>query len=186
MEKLSVKITDLFLRRRLIDEDQREWCEYMLMHRLMDVEAFLVLVPIGALLCGFWASFGSFAVLRFLRARTSGYHAFTPRGCMFASLGVHLACMLVSYRQMALGNAFVISIPSVIAIMLLGPVSDENYRPTQAEKRFLQPRIFARCLLCVVLSCSIAFVDTVTATAMASAILMEAILLYIPHRVKQF
>lgn len=46
MEKAAEALTNYFLKANLIEDGQKEWCRYMIMHRMMNVVSLLVLVPI--------------------------------------------------------------------------------------------------------------------------------------------
>lgn len=86
MEHLAETMTDFLLRRKYITEEQTEWCHYMLIKNIMSIASLVLLLPLGALIVGWGGTLFYTFVFRFLRARTGGYHAKTPHGCLLGSV----------------------------------------------------------------------------------------------------
>lgn len=155
MEKAAEALTNYFLKANIIEDRQKEWCRYMIMHRMMNVVSLFVLVPLGALLSG-WVNSLLFTLgYRFLRTRTGGYHAHTPSQClMFAAIiQVVSLSLLLPIFQHQLWLLLMLAL-SAVTILLLSPVDNKNIHITDVERanltKSVQKRVFIMILAVVV------------------------------------
>ena len=73
--KLSHIIADIFIRRRLITEEQRESYEYGFELSISSLSNIIIVLTLGLLSGKFWESVVFYAVFRFTRLFTGGFHA---------------------------------------------------------------------------------------------------------------
>ena len=93
MENLAEKITIFLAAHNYIAEDKKDWCHYVVIKFLMSALSLCLLIPIGSLVVGWIGSILYTFTFRFLRARTGGYHAKTPHGCLITSVCQMQVCL---------------------------------------------------------------------------------------------
>ena len=96
MENLAEKITIFLAAHNYIAEDKKDWCHYVVIKFLMSVLSLCLLIPIGSLIVGWIGSILYTFTFRFLRARTGGYHAKTPHGCLITSVILQILFLSLS------------------------------------------------------------------------------------------
>lgn len=179
MEQLANSLTNRLLLRGYIDADQTDWCRYMLVCRGMNLLSLLLLIPAGALLAGWRVSLLYTACFRFLRVRTGGYHAKTPRGCLFCSVCAQTAAFW-AVRQT--GSFFFWSaamLASICVIFELAPANNAALHLSPAEMAALRPSIRARSagLLLLGEGLLLFFGGALWGGCVAAALAMDAVLL---------
>lgn len=150
MEKAAEALTNYFLKANIIEDGQKEWCRYMIMHRMMNVVSLLVLVPIGAILAG-WVNSLLFTLgYRFLRTRTGGYHAHTPFQCLISAVVIQVGSLflLLPIFQHQVWLLLMLAL-SVIIILLLSPVDNKNIHITDEERANLTKSVHKRLFIMI-------------------------------------
>ena len=151
MEHLAETMTDFLLRRKYITEEQTEWCHYMLIKNIMSIASLVLLLPLGALIVGWGGTLFYTFVFRFLRARTGGYHAKTPHGCLLGSVCCQSVMLFLSaHMPDPVVSAFIAGF-SCLSIALFGPANHPELHLSEKELKALQPRIYIRLLIVVAL-----------------------------------
>ncbi len=177
MEHFSEKLTEYFLRKGLIEVNQIPWCEYMIKHRVMDVISLLWLIPIGSLVGPWHVSFTFVLSYRFLRARTGGYHAKSPLGCLLAATATQLiGGFLVSRIENTL-LLFCVLVLSSILIICLAPANNPELHLTQEEIQALLPCIRRRLVFLWLLIMLLFFFVPQMATSILLGVAATALLL---------
>lgn len=153
MDLLTNKLTIFLQKKKLIDDDQILWCNYMIRHRLMDVISLLWLIPIGSLISPWYISLAFVLSYRFLRSRTGGYHAKSLLGCMLASTVMQLVGVLLIRVVKDIQILFYILLISSLIIITIAPANNAELHLSQQEINALFPRIRRRLLLLWLLVC---------------------------------
>lgn len=179
MELLAAKATAFLIRHDYIEEQNAEWCHYVLIKRMMSVISFLLLVPLGALIVGWIGSFLYTITFRFLRARTGGYHARTPHGCLITSTCVQTLFLFLSTKiNQPIGLVFVM-VFSCFAIALLGPANHPELHLGKNEMEQLRPRIYIRLTLVAITFFCLLVAAPLLASCVSFAVLCVAVMLCI-------
>lgn len=152
MENFAENVTQYLFEHEYVDNDQLQWCHYTIVHWSMSVLSFVVLVPIGAMIVGWAGSLLFTATFRFLRARTGGYHAKTPHGCLLSSLCLQTVFLFISKANTYFIATSLFAALSALLIFTLAPANNPKLHLTSAEIEALHPRILFR--LCIALICS--------------------------------
>lgn len=147
MEFLAEKITHFFLQQHYIEPNQEEWFNYGLVRRMMGCLTFLVLLPVGAALAGWGGSFLYMYTFRFLRTRTGGFHAKTPKGCLATSLSTMIIALSLANFITESNLGGIILIGSSILIFILAPANNAFLHLTTNEIDALRPRVWLRLLI---------------------------------------
>ena len=130
MEHLAETMTDFLLRRKYITEEQTEWCHYMLIKNIMSIASLVLLLPLGALIVGWGGTLFYTFVFRFLRARTGGYHAKTPHGCLLGSVCCQSVMLFLSaHMPDPVVSAFIAGF-SCLSIALFGHSRQNRKEPS--------------------------------------------------------
>ncbi|MDD2992824.1 MAG: accessory gene regulator B family protein [Pygmaiobacter sp.] len=177
MDSLAEQVTQYMLVRNLISKNQTEWCHYMLVHRLMSILSFCILVPVGALLVGWLGSISFIASFRFLRARTGGYHAKTPSGCLLASLVVQSGFLLFLPTLNSPGIVLLLLLVAETSILFLAPANNCELHLSIAECKAIRPRILIRVGLTIVCSAVCTLFALPLAGCIALSVVAVALLL---------
>ena len=157
MEHLAETMTDFLLRRKYITEEQTEWCHYMLIKNIMSIASLVLLLPLGALIVGWGGTLFYTFLFRFLRARTGGYHAKTPHGCLLGSVCCQSVMLFLSaHMPDPVVSAFIAGF-SCLSIALFGPANHPELHLSEKELKALQPRIYIRLLIVVALTAVLIF-----------------------------
>lgn len=179
MELLAAKATAYLIRHDYVEEQNAEWCHYMLIKRMMSVISFILLVPLGALVVGWIGSFLYTITFRFLRARTGGYHARTPHGCLIASTCVQTLFLFLSTRMNQPIGLVLITAFSCFAIALMGPANHPELHLDKNEMEQLRPRIYIRlALVAIAFFCLLVSAPSL-ASCVSFAVLCVAVMLFI-------
>ena len=123
MENLAEKITIFLAAHNYIAEDKKDWCHYVVIKFLMSVLSLCLLIPIGSLVVGWIGSILYTFTFRFLRARTGGYHAKTPHGCLITSVILQILFLSLSICMPDASLFIFVAIISGLSIALIGPVN---------------------------------------------------------------
>ena len=179
MEHLAETMTDFLLRRKYITEDQTEWCHYMLIKNIMSIASLVLLLPLGALIVGWGGTLFYTFVFRFLRARTGGYHAKTPHGCLLGSVCCQSVMLFLSaHMPDPVVSAFIAGF-SCQSIALFGPANHPELHLSEKELKALQPRIYIRLLIVVALTAVLLFFRPDWGACTAFGVFAAALLLVI-------
>ena len=144
MENLAEKITIFLAAHNYIAEDKKDWCHYVVIKFLMSVLSLCLLIPIGSLVVGWIGSILYTFTFRFLRARTGGYHAKTPHGCLITSVILQILFLSLSICMPDASLFIFVAIISGLSIALIGPVNHPELHLSSAEMSALRPRIYLR------------------------------------------
>lgn len=179
MEHLAETMTDFLLRRKYITEEQTEWCHYMLIKNIMSIASLVLLLPLGALIVGWGGTLFYTFVFRFLRARTGGYHAKTPHGCLLGSVCCQSVMLFLSaHMPDPVVSAFIAGF-SCLSIALFGPANHPELHLSKKELKALQPRIYIRLLIVVALTAVLLFFRPDWGACTAFGVFAAALLLVI-------
>lgn len=179
MEHLVAKATAYLIQHHYVEDQDAEWCHYMLIKRMMNVISFVLLVPLGALIVGWFGSVLYTITFRFLRARTGGYHARTPYGCLLASICVQTLMLVLSKEiSQPVGYIFVVTL-SCLAIAVLGPANHPELHLSESEMEELRPRIYIRLILVAVAFFILFFISVPLAGCVAVSVFCVAAMLLV-------
>lgn len=147
MENLAERITIFLAAHNYIAEDKKDWCHYVVIKFLMSALSLCFLIPIGSLVVGWIGSILYTFTFRFLRARTGGYHAKTPHGCLITSVILQILFLSLSICMPDASLFIFVAIISGLSIALIGPVNHPELHLSSAEMSALRPRILFACCL---------------------------------------
>lgn len=179
MEHIADKLTGRLLLRGYIETDQIEWCHYMVMRRCMSLLSFLTMVLVGAVIANLRAALVFTAAFRFLRIRTSGYHAKTPHACLLTALSVQCVALMLVRCFGSLLFYGVLAGFSVFAIAKLAPANNAAIHLTQDEIAALRPSIRMCTMAIFIMGCG-AFMlmpDSSLGRSLIAALAADAFLL---------
>ena len=139
MEQIAKKLTQYFLARGLIKEDDAEVCQYALYRHIS--RAVGLITDFGLAFC-FTVSF------LFLRERTGGYHAKTEWQCALYSAAMIFATMfaLPIFAEES-NNYWAIMIASSALIWVSSPADNKQIHLSRAESKAMAKRARLRLLL---------------------------------------
>lgn len=160
-----------------IAEDKKDWCHYVVIKFLMSVLSLCLLIPIGSLVVGWIGSILYTFTFRFLRARTGGYHAKTPHGCLITSVILQILFLSLSICMPDASLFIFVAIISGLSIALIGPVNHPELHLSSTEMSALRPRIYLRVAFILIAFSLILFVNPVWAGCIAFSIFSVALLL---------
>lgn len=153
METLAARVTHFFLQKHYIEPEQAEWFQYGLARRMMGCLTFLLLLPIGAILAGWFGSFLYLYTFRFLRARTGGYHAKTPHGCLLTSLCTMFAALTLAKILRGPFLTGIILFAAALCILVLAPANNASLHLTDREIAAMRPKVWLRLAGTVLIGC---------------------------------
>lgn len=178
MEHVVETITAYMLRKGFITKGQTEWCHYMVFHRLMNIISFSLLVPIGAIVVGWWGSLLYTTVFRFLRSRTGGYHAKTPHQCIITSISLQVVFLIGAVLLPKIEPLLMVFIVLLGGgILLLAPANNCELHLTAEEIQALYPRIWIRVGVCIIAYLVLSKFDITIASCIFVAMVAVLILL---------
>lgn len=180
MEKVAKKMTYWFLRKGLIDEDQIQWCHYMIVHRTMNLISLIWLVPVGTLVSEWYISLAFVLSYRLLRSRTGGFHAQTPLGCLCIATLIQLSVLsIIPYIISPIYLTPVLVACSCI-IIFFSPSNSSLIHLSSEEIKAIIPQIRARLLVLWVLILGFAWVYPDIAISISLGVIATGVLLIIP------
>lgn len=139
----------------------------------------MLLLPLGALIVGWGGTLFYTFVFRFLRARTGGYHAKTPHGCLLGSVCCQSVMLFLSaHMPDPVVSAFIAGF-SCLSIALFGPANHPELHLSEKELKALQPRIYIRLLIVVALTAVLLFFRPDWGACTAFGVFAAALLLVI-------
>ena len=177
MENLAERITIFLAAHNYIAEDKKDWCHYVVIKFLMSALSLCFLIPIGSLVVGWIGSILYTFTFRFLRARTGGYHAKTPHGCLITSVILQILFLSLSICMPDASLFIFVAIISGLSIALISPVNHPELHLSSAEMSALRPRIYLRVAFILIAFSLILFVNPVWAGCIAFSIFSVALLL---------
>lgn len=151
--------------------------QYVVIKFLMSALSLCFLIPIGSLVVGWIGSILYTFTFRFLRARTGGYHAKTPHGCLITSVILQILFLSLSICMPDASLFIFVAIISGLSIALIGPVNHPELHLSSAEMSALRPRIYLRVAFILIAFALILFVNPVWAGCIAFSIFSVALLL---------
>ena len=177
MEAMATSLTRFFLKRKYIEPDQVQWLQYGIMRRLMGGLTFVLLVPVGATIVGWFEAFLFVVTFRFLRTRTGGYHAKTQWGCLLASLSTMVVSLVLAKYFFFQRLSLSVLLGSVILIWKLSPANNAALHLTKSEIMAIRPRIFVRLIVVVLMGFAfqcfgIEVINYVSASTLAVAVML--------------
>ena len=132
-----------------------------------------------ALIVGWGGTLFYTFVFRFLRARTGGYHAKTPHGCLLGSVCCQSVMLFLSaHMPDPVVSAFIAGF-SCLSIALFGPANHPELHLSEKELKALQPRIYIRLLIVVALTAVLLFFRPDWGACTAFGVFAAALLLVI-------
>lgn len=143
----------------------------------MSVLSLCLLIPIGSLIVGWIGSILYTFTFRFLRARTGGYHAKTPHGCLITSVILQILFLSLSICMPDASLFIFVAIISGLSIALIGPVNHPELHLSSAEMSALRPRIYLRVAFILIAFSLILFVNPIWAGCIAFSTFSVALLL---------
>lgn len=177
MENLAEKITVFLAAHNYIAEDKKEWCHYVVIKFLMSVLSLCLLIPIGSFVVRWFGSILYTFTFRFLRARTGGYHARTPHGCLITSVILQVLFLYLSICMPHTSLFVFVAIISGFSIVLIGPANHPELHLSSAEMSALRPRIYLRVAFALAIFALAFLVNPVWAGCIAFSIFSVALLL---------
>lgn len=151
----------------------------MLIKNIMSIASLVLLLPLGALIVGWGGTLFYTFVFRFLRARTGGYHAKTPHGCLLGSVCCQSVMLFLSaHMPDPVVSAFIAGF-SCLSIALFGPANHPELHLSEKELKALQPRIYIRLLIVVALTAVLLFFRPDWGACTAFGVFAAALLLVI-------
>lgn len=145
----------------------------------INIASLVLLLPLGALIVGWGGTLFYTFVFRFLRARTGGYHAKTPHGCLLGSVCCQSVMLFLSaHMPDPVVSAFIAGF-SCLSIALFGPANHPELHLSEKELKALQPRIYIRLLIVVALTAVLLFFRPDWGACTAFGVFAAALLLVI-------
>lgn len=179
MEALADILTKYCLQKNLINTNQVEWCHYMIVHRAMNIISLLWLVPLGALFSTWYVSLAFVLSYRFLRARTGGYHAKTPLGCILSSTILQLTGVYLVINFEITIFLIILFVFSSVIIVMLAPANNANLHLTPLEIQALKPRIKIRLVILLFILIIFGFILPEITVCIILGVVVTAALLFI-------
>lgn len=148
MEQIAKKLTQYFLARGLIKEDDAEVCQYALYRHISRAVGLIALTLLGGLITDFGSAFCFTVSFLFLRERTGGYHAKTEWQCALYSAAMIFATMfaLPIFAEES-NNYWAIMIASSALIWVSSPADNKQIHLSRAESKAMAKRARLRLLL---------------------------------------
>lgn len=148
MEQIAKKLTQYFLARGLIKEDDAEVCQYALYRHISRAVGLIALTLLGGLITDFGLAFCFTVSFLFLRERTGGYHAKTEWQCALYSAAMIFATMfaLPIFAEES-NNYWAIMIASSALIWVSSPADNKQIHLSRAESKAMAKRARLRLLL---------------------------------------
>lgn len=181
METLATSVTRVFLQKHYIEPDQAEWFQYGLIRRMIGFLTFILLLPVGAIFAGWIGSFLYLYTFRFMRTRTGGYHAKTPRGCLLTSLVTMFVALTLAKN---LHSPFLIGavlFAAALCIFVLAPANNASLHLTANEIAAIRPRVRLRLVGAVLMGCLLLCMCVPLASCMAVSLLAVAVMLILAN-----
>lgn len=176
MQCFAKRLTKEFLEQGYITVDQCEWCQYMIIHRLMDFMSYIIFVPVGALLFG-WIESAIFMIgHNFLRQRTGGFHAKTSMGCFVGSfLTVVISMGIAQYLIVDNCRVVFALLCGSLAVLLFSPANHPELHLSKEERCALRPRILVRTLVVDILALALVPHYFSLAASLATSVLIVGV-----------
>lgn len=137
MEGIAQRLTQSFLRRGIITDEQTEWCAYTLECKLDQWLSLAIMAAVGTVLKGLPQAVLFLWGVGFLRRRTNGYHARTYLECLVKSLICEILCLLAAPYLPPWACAVLLAV-STVTVVLLAPVNNENLHFDEREMAALR------------------------------------------------
>lgn len=180
MEKIAEKLTCWFFSKGIIQEDQIQWCHYMIVHRTMNLVSLIWLVPVGSLVSEWYTSLAFVLSYRLLRSRTGGYHARTSLGCLCIATSLQLSILsVIPYIASPIYLIPALVVCSLV-IVFFSPENSNSIHLSPAEIKALVPQIKARLLMLWILVFGFSWVLPDIAKSLALGVIATGVLLIIP------
>lgn len=179
MNQLAQKIAHYCIVFDFISADDFEWCTYGIEKRITSFITGFILTLIGIILFGIKRTFSFVLPFRFLRKRTSGYHAPTYISCFFSSILLEIFCISIS-STIHPYFYFLILIFSNTTIWLFSPCNNIYIHLTTAESSVLKRMSRIRLVLVNILCFFFFFFSIELFCNIVIAMFADACLLIIP------
>lgn len=177
METLATSVTRVFLQKHYIEPDQAEWFQYGLIRRMIGFLTFILLLPVGAIFAGWIGSFLYLYTFRFMRTRTGGYHAKTPRGCLLTSLVTMFVALTLAKNLHSPLLIGIVLFTASLGIFVLAPANNSSLHLTANEIAAIRPRVRLRLVGAVLMGCLLLYTCAPLASCIAVSLLVVAIML---------
>lgn len=134
--ELSRMIADVFIRQKVVPEEQREVYEYGLELSISSVMGILIVLAIGLVSNRLWESVVFYIVFCFTRLFTGGYHASNHLLCKITFVGALLAVLAADWLLKGIENYywFVLHFYSLIIVCQFAPIENPNKELTRRQK----------------------------------------------------
>ena len=148
MEQIAKKLTQYFLARGLIKEDDAEVCQYALYRHISRAVGLIALTLLGGLITDFGSAFCFTVSFLFLRERTGGYPAKTDWQCPLYSAAMLFATMFALPIFSEEPHTYcAIMIASSSLLWVLSPADNKQINRSLAESKAMAKRARLRLLL---------------------------------------
>ena len=180
MEVTAKKVSLYLFRRGFVQEDQLDWCCYLLEKNILRCFSFLVLFLVGARLFSPIQTVLFLFSLSFLRSRTNGYHAKSFCHCLMSSITCEVVCLAGCRLFNEVSSLFFLAAASIV-ILKLSPVNNSNIHFDDFEMKRLKVQVKQRLLILSVISLFLVLTIPSYAFCVVSAICLTALLLSVSH-----
>ncbi len=158
VENISKSITQYFINNNIIDENQKEACEYSMHTRIMKIIFIITIMCIALIRANVIETIVFLYIALSLRRRTGGYHAKSELICFV--LSIIITFVSVEMIAPALNNISIIFkcaiyLFSVLALLIFAPVNHPNLDMSQREIKLhrgkMENQIYILSLIIIIL-----------------------------------
>lgn len=152
MTSFVSKLSAICVKKNLIDEENVPWFEYGVVTRIMTAISMVPSTLIAVRLSNIPTALTFLASFKFLRARTSGYHANSALGCISISLILELLFFGIFLRHLNPATLYVSNGVSFLVIFFLAPFVHPNMNFSEKEVLALRYSAKRRAMLTTLLA----------------------------------
>lgn len=150
LSKIANKITEFFINKKIIEEDEKDTYEYCFEVFLATALNLVIVITIGFIFKQFISTLIFCVFFMLLRGCTGGYHAKTHIACLF-SIIIIFVLMLISISFIPVSVLYFISIVffiySIIIILLFSPVENKSNPLIESKINHLKKKLLILILL---------------------------------------
>lgn len=175
------KLSAICIKKKLIEPEDVPWFEYGVETRIATAISMIPFTLLAVRLSDIPTALAFLAIFKFLRARTSGYHANSVLGCISVSLILEFLFLGVFLQQLNLVIFYISNGVSLTLIFLLAPFIHPNMNLSEEEILALRYSARRRVMLTILLVLACNFLNfaavakgLTTGTAMAAFMLCLA------------
>lgn len=176
------KLSVICVKKKLINPEDVPWFEYGIEARITTAISTVPFILLAVRLSDIPTALAFLAVFKFLRARTSGYHANSVLGCISVSLILELLFLGIFLQQLNSVTFYVSNGISFTLIFFLAPFVHPNMNFSEEEILALRYSSKRRVMLTTLLALVCDFLNyTAVARGLTTGIAMAAFMLCLAY-----